>query len=154
MSTDLQVWELILHASWMVKFVMLLLLGFSIMSWFIIFRKHIMYNNIRKTSSEFLETFWKSKNLAEANKTAEITSLCPEAAIFRSGYNELQKLNKSRPGQTDAEETLEMRLAGMENLKRVLRKAESMELYHLGKSLSFLATTQKAVRKLLISAKE
>ena len=38
MENDLQVWQLILHASWMVKFVMLVLLLASVASWMIIFR--------------------------------------------------------------------------------------------------------------------
>ena len=42
MSNDLQVWELILNASWVVQFVMLVLLGASVSSWMIIFRKRAM----------------------------------------------------------------------------------------------------------------
>ena len=129
------------NAGLMVKSVMLLLLCFSLYSWFIVFKKHTSYKQARKESDEFLETFWKCKNLAEAHKFAQSTSVCPEANIFSHGYIELQKLGKHKTGTANGEETFETRLAGMENLKRTLRKAANIESYRLGESLSFLATT-------------
>ena len=131
------------NAGLMVKFVMLLLLGFSLYSWFIIFKKHTTYKKAREESEDFRETFWKCKNLSEAHKFAQSTSLCPEANIFQHGYAELQKLSKRQTSSTSTtgDETFETRLAGMENLKRTLRKAENIESYRLGESLSFLATT-------------
>ena len=129
------------NAGLVVKLVMLLLLGFSLFSWFIIFKKHILFKTARRLSGEFLDTFWRSKNLAEAYKAAQELDLCAEAAVFRTGYSELQKL--SRP-QGESPETLETRLAHMDNLKRSLAKAQTQELQRFGKSLSFLATTGSA----------
>ena len=139
----ISIFEMFWNAGPMVKFVMLLLLAFSLSSWYIIFRKHLLFKKVRQESADFLEQFWKCRNLAEAQKSAFDTTLCPEASIFKSGYAELQKLSQNKkagPG----EETLEMRLAGMENLKRTLRKTESIETGYLEKSLSFLATTGSA----------
>ncbi len=125
----------------MVKFIMLLLLSFSIGSWYIIFMKFMLYKKVRRETDNFLEMFWKSKNLAQAARSAAKTPLSPEAQIFNTGYNELQKLSKSKPGQRDAEETFEMRLAGMDNLKRALENAATTETERLGKALNILATT-------------
>jgi len=68
---------------------------------------------------------------------------CPEAVVFTSGYSELQKINRirSRKDLSESPETLDMQLATMDNLKRAIRKAESQEIYKLGKTLPFLATT-------------
>lgn len=132
--------EMILHAGPVVKLVMLLLLGFSLVSWTIIFMKFMLYRKVSAESKVFLETFWKSKNLAEAYRSAQNTRVSPEAAIFSLGYMELQKIGKSR-GEKNGEQTLEKQLATMVNLKRTLRKAVNMEIFSLGKSLSFLATT-------------
>lgn len=129
------------NAGLMVKFVMLLLLGFSLYSWFIVFKKYTTYKQARQESEEFLETFWKCKNLAEAHKVAQSTTMCPEANIFALGYTELQKVGKRQTTSSNGEETFETRLAGMENLKRTLRKAGNIELDRLSESLSFLATT-------------
>jgi biopolymer transport protein TolQ len=136
---------MIIHAGPMVKFVMLLLLIFSLVSWTIIIMKHLSYKKARAESEFFLDTFWKSKNLADAYKTAKEIPDSPEASIFILGFNELQKLGRNRfskPGADDR--TLEMQLASLDNLKRTLRKAESRQLARLGRYLSFLATTGSA----------
>ena len=135
---------MIIHAGPMVKFVMLLLLAFSLGSWTIIIMKYRTFKKAREESAFFVDVFWKSKNLADAYKTAQETTASPEAAIFTLGFNELQKLGRSRAAKQMDEETLEMQLAGMDNLKRTLRKAEDKEMIRLSRSLSFLATTGSA----------
>jgi len=136
---------MVLNAGPMVKFVMLLLLFFSVASWAIIIMKFRLYKKSRQESDLFLETFWNCKNLAAAFKIARDIDYSPEAAIFTLGYGELQKLAKGRAAATDDEDQpLNMQLASMDNLKRTLRKAENMESVRLGESLSFLATTGSA----------
>ena len=135
---------MIIDAGPMVKFVMLLLLVFSLVSWTIIIMKHLSYKRARSETDYFLDLFWKSKNLADAYKAAKEMLDSPEASIFILGFNELQKLGRSRVAKQGAEENLEMKLAGMDNLKRALRKAESRQMARLGRYLSFLATTGSA----------
>jgi len=135
---------MIMHAGPMVKFVMLLLLAFSLGSWTIIILKFTTFKKAREESALFIDTFWKSKNLADAYKTAQETTSSPEAAIFTLGFNELQKLGRSKAAKQKGDETLEMQLAGMDNLKRTLRKSEDQEIIRLSRSLSFLATTGSA----------
>jgi len=139
---ELNIISMFLGAGLTVKFVMTMLLCFSLYSWFIVFQKFSLFKKARMQSEEFLETFWQSKNLSEAVRFANNLTLCPEANIFRTGYHELQKLGKTTAtARGAADETLETRLAGMEPLKRALRKAENLESSRLAKSLSFLATT-------------
>ena len=134
--------QMFLNAGLVVKLVMLLLLGFSLFSWFIVFKKHLLFKTARRLSAQFSETFWSSRNLAEAYKVAQELDLCPEAAVFRMGYNEMQKM--SRSSQHDSGDTLATRMAHMDNLKRALTKAAAQETQRFGKSLSFLATTGSA----------
>ena len=141
---QLSIFQMIIHAGPMVKFVMLLLLAFSLGSWTIIIMKYRTFKKAQEESAFFVDIFWKSKNLADAYKTAQETTASPEAAIFTLGFNELQKLGRSRAAKQMGEETLEMQLAGMDNLKRTLRKAEDKEIIRLSRSLSFLATTGSA----------
>jgi len=131
------------NAGLTVKFVMLMLLTFSFISWFIIFRKYFLFKNAFQQSGEFLDDFWNKRNLAEANKMAQGMDLCPEAYIFRAGYSELQKL-LSKKSSGESKESFETLMASMENMKRTLRKAESMELAELSSTLPFLATTGSA----------
>ena len=135
---------MIITAGPMVTFVMLLLLGFSLVSWTIIIMKHLSYRKARAETAFFIDTFWKSKNLADAYKVAKELASSPEASIFILGFNELQKLGRSKLVKKGSEETLEMKLAGMDNLKRALRKAETKQVGRLGRYLSFLATTGSA----------
>lgn len=142
---DLSLLGMFLSAGPMVKFVMLTLLTFSIGSWYIIFMKIILFKKVRAESESFLTMFWKSKNLAEAAKSASNSPLSPEGQIFSLGYNELQKISRFKSAkESGSEATLEMRLAGMDNLKRALVKAETSEAERLGKSLNILATTGSA----------
>lgn len=139
---DINIITMFWNAGPMVKLVMLLLLFFSVYSWFIVFRKQILYKKVRNETADFLDTFWSSKDLAEAYKYAESLDSCPEASIFRSGYMELQKIG--RKGSSEEEATLEMQAAGMANLKRILQKTVNLESSNLGQSLPFLATTGSA----------
>ncbi len=142
---DVSIIKMFIDAGPMVKFVMLLLLAFSIGSWYIVFMKFILLKKVRQDSEEFLDTFWKCKNLSEAYKVAQDNIVSPEASIFKTGYNELQKLGKNRgPSSSEPEDTFEMRMAGMDNLKRALDKAENVETRRLAKALTFLATTGSA----------
>jgi biopolymer transport protein TolQ len=140
---QLNIISMFFNAGLTVKFVMLLLLSFSFISWFIIFKKYFLFNNATQQSTEFLDDFWNKRNLAEANKMAQDMDLCPEAYIFRAGYSELQKL-LAKKSSGESKESFETLMASMDNMKRTLRKAESMELAELSSTLPFLATTGSA----------
>ena len=141
---DLSIISMFLNAGLIVKCVMLLLVIFSIGSWYIIFMKFILFKKVRLESETFLENFWKSKNLAEAAKSAQRTQLSPESQLFITGFSELQKISKSKAASSEANDTFEMRLAGMDNLKRALEKAATTEAERLSRALNFLATAGSA----------
>lgn len=143
---QLSISDMILHAGPMGQAVMITLLLFSLVSWSIIFMKIRLFKKAESETDDFLEAFWSSTTLNDADDSAKEFSLSPEAAVFTAGFNELQKINKirnSKDGNID-DEPLEMQLATMDNLKRSIRKAESQEIAALGSSLSFLATTGSA----------
>ena len=135
---DINILSLFWQAGLVVKLVMLTLLAFSIISWFIIYQKFQLFKEQRLNAATFLDGFWNSKSLAEANRIAEEMPGCAEAMIFQAGYGELQKLERGREQQEDR---LSGRLAGMTNLERVLAKSQSLETGRLQHNLSFLATT-------------
>ncbi len=137
---------MVMHAGPIGQFVMLTLLLFSLISWSIIFMKYRLFRRVRQETASFLDTFWSSGNLKEANTSAKEYLNSPEASVFIAGFNELQKINKirNRGSEEVSHETLDMQLATMDNLKRAIRKAESEEIAQLGKALPFLATTGSA----------
>jgi biopolymer transport protein TolQ len=66
----LNILKLILDAGITVKFVLLLLAGFSVVSWGIIFLKVRTLKRARENTDRFLEFFWSQRNMEHAYKKA------------------------------------------------------------------------------------
>ncbi len=144
---DLSITQMVTGAGPMVKFVMLVLLIFSLASWTIVLMKWNLLRKIRIDSEDFLDTFWSSSNLNEAYKEVDEFEYSPEASVFKAGFNELQKINKiqaNKEADDLTDSTLDMQLATMDNLKRAVRKAESQKFTQFNRALPFLATTGSA----------
>lgn len=143
---QLSISDMIFHAGPVGQLVMLTLLIFSLSSWTIVIMKSRVFKKVRLDSEDFLDSFWSSANLNEAQVAAAEFEYSPQAAVFLAGFSELQKINKirNRKDDSNAPETLDMQLATMDNLKRAIRKAENQKIAQLGKNLPFLATTGSA----------
>jgi biopolymer transport protein TolQ len=61
-NTDFSLWSLFIRADFVVKSVILLLIGCSIYSWAVIIEKFRLFKKIDLESEEFEEKFWKSKS--------------------------------------------------------------------------------------------
>ncbi|CAG37138.1 protein TolQ [Desulfotalea psychrophila] len=141
---DLSITHMILSAGPMVKFVMLVLLVFSVSSWTIVLMKWALLRNIRRDSEDFLDSFWGSPNLNEAYKEVNQFPYSSEAAVFSAGFTELQKITKIQSSKEESNQPLGMQMAAMDNLKRAVRKAETQKFNEFNKALPFLATTGSA----------
>ncbi|HSO19010.1 MAG TPA: protein TolQ [Desulfosarcina sp.] len=138
--------HIISNASLMVKFVLVLLLFFSVMSWSIIIIKIRYIRKAFKESELFVDYFWKSRDLASAFTKAKQLSGSPVARIFRIGYAELRKLNAGGKSGDDAlvdesAPSLRQGFSGSDNVKRALRRAINTEMTRMGQMVPFLATT-------------
>lgn len=134
---------IILGSSPIVQLVLLMLLGFSIGSLGIIFYKFRQLRVARKQSERFLEIFWEAKNLAAINSASADLKQSPVAHVFRSGYQELQRLTRSKKSATwgGGEGADSTELGGIDNVERAMRRATTQEVTRLEKALTFLATT-------------
>jgi biopolymer transport protein TolQ len=144
--TQMDYIHIISNASLMVKFVLLLLLFFSVMSWSIIIIKSRYIRKAFKESDIFIDYFWKSRDLAGAFTKAKQLSGSPVARIFRIGYAELRKLNPSgKPGDEvipdESSPSLRQGFSGTDNVKRSLRRAINTEMTRINQMVPFLATT-------------
>jgi biopolymer transport protein TolQ len=136
--------QMVFSAGPMVKFVLALLLAFSVVSWAIIFFKYRQISRARKETHQFLEIFWKSRSLSVAYHEIRNLATSPVAGIFRVGYLELGKWQKARmesnpEGRTGEGESSGGR--GFANFSRAMRGAMAAETSKLSKALTFLATT-------------
>ena len=138
--------NMVSNAGLMVQFVLLMLLFFSITSWAIILIKYRYIKRAYQESAAFTELFWKSKDLSNAYRQAKELEGSPIARIFRIGYVELKKISQSGISEgngagQDRSAGLGSRFAGMDNIKRALRRAINTETTRMTQMVPFLATT-------------
>ena len=99
MTTDLSILELVLNASILVQLVMLLLLGASLVSWTMIFRKHSTLKRSRIAADDFEDQFWSGQDLVSMfNRiNAHAYDATGMERIFHSGFKEFARL-RGQPG--------------------------------------------------------
>ena len=134
--------SMILDAGLMVKFVLLLLFIFSVVSWAIIFLKYRYYRKIKKENEMFDADYSRSTKLSDVLPAAKKYSYSTTAEVFRVGYTELTKINK--PLNESAQGSDEISLSSLDNLERSMNKACNTEMTKLESALGFLATTGSA----------
>jgi biopolymer transport protein TolQ len=125
-NTDFSLWSLFMRADFIVKSVILMLIGCSIYSWAVIIEKFRLFKKINLESEEFEEKFWKSKS-AETFYNSLPTNLDnPMALLFRDSMQTLLKSkNKSNLN---------------ERLSSVLEVNIEKQIVTLEKGFTFLAT--------------
>ena len=142
--------QMVLHAGLMVKFVLLILLGFSITSWAIILVKIRLFKKAKAETEEFLELFWESQDMKEIFMASEELVYSPVARLFRAGYAAFGKIRKIQaggtPGGSGSSHGADAGIGRsgkviMDNLERSLRKAMVDQVSRLESALNFLATT-------------
>ena len=133
---------MVIDAGFMVKFVLLLLLVFSVVSWTIIFLKYRYYRNIKRENELFHDDYMKSTKLSDILPAAKRYNYSTTAEVFRIGYSELTKSNK--PFKEGVSGSSEISLSSLDNVERSLNKACNSEMTKLESALGFLATTGSA----------
>ena len=125
-NTDFTLWSLFVRADFIVKTVILMLIGCSIYSWAIIIEKLRLFKKVNLESEEFEEKFWKSKS-AETfynNLPADLEN--PMALLFKDS---MQTLLKAK-----TKSNLNERLSSM------LEVNIEKQMVNLEKGFTFLAT--------------
>ena len=133
MNNDMSIVSLVLHASFVVQIVMVILLGISVASWAAIIRKITAIKRIQNLNEEFERVFWSGTSLNElftaASQNAKLAG--PMERIFASGMREYQKLRERRI--TDSGLL-------MDGARRAMRASLQREMDAIESNLSFLAS--------------
>ncbi len=114
--------ELVLHASWLVKVVLLVLGVFSLFTWAIIFAKYYTLTVAQRTSQAFLRAV---ETAQDAKTLLEIANGFPQshvANLFKEAYPELGR-------------------GGREEARAVLKEYQTEQAQQLRSYMTFLATT-------------
>ena len=134
-------WTTVTHSGPLAFAVLILLVGFSIVSWGIILVKWLAIRQASHSSLEFLEVFWQSKRLDEIFAKAEQMPNAPLAQVFRAGYQELVKVKQREQKEKEKESAEKAQISGgVENVERALRRAATAEMTELERLIPFLAT--------------
>jgi biopolymer transport protein TolQ len=133
MSSDLSLLNLVLHASFVVQLVLLILVVASVMSWTLILDRGRVLGQARKAANAFEERFWSGGDLSALYKdlTADEKGSTGLAAIFRAGFKEYVRLRK-----IEGSELMDV----LQGAERSMRVALSREMDRLDAHLAFLAT--------------
>jgi len=130
---DLSIVQLLLHASWVVQAVVLILVGMSVASWTAIFRKLFSLKKVARLNDEFDREFWSGTSLNDLYGAAvqNARTSGPMERIFASGMREYQKLRERRVTDSGAL---------LDGARRAMRASYQRELDAVESKLSFLGT--------------
>jgi len=130
---DISILDLFLQASLLVKMVMLILLGMSIVSWAMIIKRHKVLSQATRDAEAFEDKFWSGTDLAVLYQDVKKRKddIMGTEEIFYSGFTEFARLRKTNSNSPDYV---------MEGTGRAMRVSVAREVEELETNLPFLAT--------------
>ncbi|CZF79687.1 Biopolymer transport protein ExbB [Grimontia celer] len=133
MSAELSILDLFLQASLLVKAVMLVLLGMSVVSWAMIIKRSQVLSEASSKVERFEDRFWSGMDLSQLFQEVQARkdNLSGSEQIFYSGFKEFARLHRSNGKVPEAV---------MEGTSRAMRVSLSKEVESLETNLPFLAT--------------
>ncbi|QXC58600.1 protein TolQ [Vibrio mimicus] len=133
MTADISFLDLFLQASFLVKMVMLTLLGMSVASWAAIIKRSKVISAAEREADTFEDRFWSGIDLGALYQDVKKRKddIYGIEEIFYAGFTEFARLRKTNPSAPDFV---------MEGTGRAMRVAVAREVDSLETSLPFLAT--------------
>jgi biopolymer transport protein TolQ len=125
-NTDFSLWSLFIRADFIVKSVILMLIGCSVYSWAIIIEKFKLFKKINLESEMFEEKFWKSKSAETFFNSLPTDLENPMALLFKDSMQTLLKA-KSKSNLN-------------ERMSSMLEVNIEKQMSKLDKGFTFLAT--------------
>lgn len=128
-------WEVVLHGGPVAKGVLVLLAGFSILSWVVIIQKVLLLNRSRKITDQFRAAFRRATDWRDLKQASGTYTLSPLLGLFGAGYTEVtyQLRAHAQPGG-------KAQIRSMEAVERSLQRASVVEMGRMEKGLGILAT--------------
>ena len=125
-NTDFSLWSLFIRADFIVKSVILMLIGCSVYSWAIIIEKFKLFKKINLETELFEEKFWKSKSAETFFNSLPTDLENPMALLFKDSMQTLLKA-KSKSNLN-------------ERMSSMLEVNIEKQMSKLDKGFTFLAT--------------
>lgn len=133
MTKDMSILSLVMSASFVVQFVLLILLAASFASWNIIFTKRRLIRRTKSASDDFEASFWSGGDLNTLYRSAsrQKGGSSGMASIFESGFREFNRV--SQQGDVEPDKVVE-------ECRRAMRVSQMREVDKLEQSLATLAS--------------
>lgn len=122
------------QAHWIVQGVMVLLALMFLVCVYIIIYKSLYLRRAQREGAAFADSFWRSRDIEQIYKQAQLLRNSPVSQMFLAGYTELAKLSSDERMRNDRE-------GNLDNIERALRKAQTTETTKLESMVPFLAST-------------
>ncbi len=103
---------LILSSGWMAKFVLLVLLGFSIATWSVILMKWRTFRDIKAANRDFMDAYSRAKNLSDLKSMPNLPTHYGIGFIFKDGMEKVARHKESGGFSVEWLAGLERRLRG------------------------------------------
>jgi biopolymer transport protein TolQ len=137
---------LVVRSSLPSQIVLLILVGFSVASWAVIFLKIRQFQTVQRQTTTFIEVFRRSSKFSDVQSVCKSLAQSPLAGVFQAGYAELNAQLRNTEGETNGQRSSNdparrPALRSFEALDRTLLRASSMEMAKLERRVPFLATT-------------
>lgn len=135
-APDFSMWSLFMRADWVVKAVILMLIGASVWCWAIIFEKLTSLKKLNDKARDFESQFWSGKSLDALYEQIGSHPKDPMSAVFISAMREWRRAaEKGHVGSTIANTSL------AERIERVMQITVSREMSRVERYMTFLAST-------------
>jgi biopolymer transport protein TolQ len=134
-GAELSVWSLFWQAGWVVKLVMIGLLGASVWTWAIVFDKIFAYSRMRSALDRFEQIFWSGQSLEELYRTLADRNTSGMGAIFVAAMREWKK---------SFEKGAKSPIGLQTRIDKAMDLALTREMERLEARLGFLATIGSA----------
>ncbi|RYE43365.1 MAG: protein TolQ [Hyphomicrobiales bacterium] len=134
-TTDISLIALFWHAHWVVKAVMLGLIGCSVWVWAIAIDKTLTYGRAKKSMDRFEQAFWSGQSIEDLYRALSAKPTQSMAALFVAAMREWKRSFES---QTRSFAGLQMRI------DKVMEVTISREVERLERRLLVLATVGSA----------
>lgn len=127
---QVSIWEMVQHNGPLGMIVLLILIGFSVFSWTVIFAKWSTFRGASQSNLRFLRAFRKAGGMEAVMVASEQYRPAPLVAVFDFGYEEIARQLKSKGTVTNRV-----------TLERTLQLGISEELAKMERNMNWLATT-------------
>jgi biopolymer transport protein TolQ len=121
MHGNLNIWQLLWEAGFVVKFVLLLLVMASVLSWTIILQKYRELKIVMEANEKFHQFFRSSGSISEINREAVEHQTSTMSLMFRKGYEELNRISEKLTSANKGNIAQHFTLHGFDPLERALK---------------------------------